>query len=69
MATVSNRKFAVVTGASSGIGYALAEQCLQNGYDVLISAESGKIRQAAERLRSSGAHVSNSVRTGINVDT
>jgi uncharacterized protein len=57
MATVFNRKFAVITGASSGIGYALAEQCVQNGFDVLITAESDAIRQAAERLETSGALV------------
>lgn len=55
MATVPNRKFAVVTGASSGIGFALAEQCVMNGYDVLVSADSAKIAQAAERLRTPGA--------------
>jgi uncharacterized protein len=57
MATVSNRKFAVVTGASSGIGYELAQQCVQNGYDVLIAAENDSINEAAERLKVSGALV------------
>lgn len=57
MATVSTRKFAVVTGASTGIGFELAQQCVQNGYDVLISAENDVINDAAERLKVSGALV------------
>jgi len=55
MATVSNKKFAVVTGGSTGIGFELARQCVENGYDVLIAAENAKVRQAAEQLQSSGA--------------
>ncbi len=57
MATVSTRKFAVVTGASSGIGFELAQQCVRNGYDVLISAENDAINDAAEKLKLSGAMV------------
>lgn len=34
-----NKPFAVVTGASSGIGFALAEEFLRNGYHVLGIAE------------------------------
>jgi CBS domain-containing protein len=37
--TDSDRPFAVVTGASSGIGYELAAQFAQNGFDLLITAE------------------------------
>jgi short-subunit dehydrogenase len=39
MFETDNRPFAVVTGGSSGIGYELARQFLDNGYDVLIAAE------------------------------
>ncbi len=39
MGTEVKRKFAVVTGASSGIGFELAKQCLENGFDVLAVAE------------------------------
>lgn len=56
------RKFAVVTGASSGIGYELAAQFAQNGFDVLIVAEDEGIREAAARLGSNGAN------TGANIE-
>ncbi|WP_260596642.1 SDR family NAD(P)-dependent oxidoreductase [Sphingomonas endolithica] len=39
MFETDNRPFAVVTGGSNGIGYELARQFLDNGYDVLIAAE------------------------------
>jgi|SRR5579884_1563560 short-subunit dehydrogenase len=55
--STSTRKFAVVTGASSGIGYELAAQFAQNGFDVLAVAEDEGIRAAAERLGSDGARV------------
>lgn len=35
-----NRKFAIVTGASSGIGYELAAICAKDGYDLAIAADS-----------------------------
>lgn len=57
MATSSNRSFAVVTGASSGIGYQLAKQFAQNGFDLLIAAGSDAIHQAARDLEALGAHV------------
>lgn len=58
MATLaSERPLAVVTGASSGIGYELAQQFAQNGYDLLICAEDAGIRQAASSLQSGGSNV------------
>ncbi len=47
----STRPFAVITGASSGIGYELAVQFARNGYDLLIVAENAKIAEAAEKLK------------------
>lgn len=57
MATSPTRSFAVVTGASSGIGYELAKQFAQNGFDVLIAAGSDAIHQAARDLEALGAQV------------
>jgi short-subunit dehydrogenase len=55
--TIEQRPLAVVTGASSGIGYELARCCAQNGYDLLIVADEPEIEQAAARLRETGASV------------
>ena len=35
----TQRKFAVVTGASSGIGYYLAKECAEHGCNLLIAAD------------------------------
>jgi short-subunit dehydrogenase len=51
------RLFAIVTGASSGIGYELAQCCAENGYDLLIAADEREIENAAIRLRTTGAAV------------
>jgi short-subunit dehydrogenase len=50
---------AVVTGASSGIGYELAKVLADNGFDVVIAAENEEIADAAAQLslRSGGVHV------------
>lgn len=44
------RKLAVVTGASSGIGYELAIQCAKNGFDVISVAENTDIYPAADQV-------------------
>jgi len=49
--------FAVVTGASSGIGYELARQFAEHGFDLLVTSESQRIDDAAQRLRTLGAQV------------
>lgn len=43
--------FAVVTGASSGIGLELAKQFAEHGFDLLIVADSSKISEAASTLK------------------
>lgn len=53
----SNRQFAIVTGASTGIGLELAKLCAKDGFDLLIAADEPRIEQAAEELRASGAQV------------
>ena len=49
----SQRKFAVVTGASTGIGLELARQCAKNKFDLLIAARSVISRRSATRRRPS----------------
>lgn len=49
--------FAIVTGASSGIGYELAKLCAKDGFDLLIAADQPEIQQAAEDFRSLGVNV------------
>jgi short-subunit dehydrogenase len=51
------RPFAIVTGASTGIGFELARECISHGFDVLIAADEPEIEQAAALLRKSGGHV------------
>jgi len=55
--TPGGRAFAVVTGASSGIGYELAKQFAEHDFDVLISAEDDELDQAAEQLKTLGTQV------------
>ena len=54
MTTPSSNQFAVVTGASSGIGFELAKQFAEHGYDLLVTAEDAAIDQAAADLRRDG---------------
>jgi short-subunit dehydrogenase len=56
MAT-SGTKLAVVTGASTGIGYELAKIAAQEGYALLIAADEAAIEKAADDLRAEGATV------------
>lgn len=53
----NTRQFAIVTGASSGIGFELAKLCAQNGFDLLIAADRDEIQHAATELRNLGAGV------------
>lgn len=53
----SSRPFAIVSGASSGIGYHLARECAQHGFDLLIAADRPEIHTAAQDLRGFGGEV------------
>lgn len=64
MGTRSNRKFAVITGASSGIGYELAKQCIENGFDILICADGADVESAARNLAANGG-VAEAVRADL----
>lgn len=57
MDSSSIRPLAVVTGASSGIGYELAKQFAQNGFDLLVTASSSSINEAAQAFEGLGAKV------------
>ena len=54
---MGNGKFAIVTGASSGIGFELARIAASDGYDLLIVADEAEIERAAEGLRHIGPTV------------
>jgi uncharacterized protein len=53
----NDRPLAVVTGASSGIGYELAKCCIEDGFDLVIAADEPAINDAAQDLRKLGATV------------
>jgi uncharacterized protein len=53
----ATRPFAIVTGASTGIGLELAKRCAKEGYDLLIAADEPAIDQAAASLKGTGAQV------------
>ena len=46
----SSNTYAIVTGASSGIGYAFAEQLAKRGYNLLIVSNVPEIEEAAKKL-------------------
>src|SRR5215211_2574119 len=55
--TSNTRPLAIVTGASSGIGYELAKCCAEQGFDLLIAADQPSINNAAQDFRALGAAV------------
>jgi uncharacterized protein len=50
-------KFALITGASSGIGFSLAKELAGRGYDLAISSSGVRLQGASEKLRAAGVQV------------
>ena len=57
MPLTTTKQYALVTGASSGIGYELAKQFAQNGFDLLIVSAGDGIHSAARDFEALGANV------------
>ncbi|MFF7823764.1 SDR family NAD(P)-dependent oxidoreductase [Streptomyces rochei] len=51
------RPLALITGASSGIGYELARLFAEHGHDLVVNAEDERLEHAARRLRETGVEV------------
>lgn len=57
MSAKSNRPLALVTGASSPIGFELARRFADNGFDLVVAAQDAGIETAARRLQLSGVEI------------
>ncbi len=57
MTKIDQPSLVLITGASTGIGYALAEQFVMHGHDIIIVSKSDKIYEAALDLRQYGQSV------------
>jgi len=51
------KKLALITGASTGIGFELAQRAVDAGYDLLVVADEPLIEAAAADFRRNNAHV------------
>jgi uncharacterized protein len=54
---MTDRRFAIVTGASTGIGFELATLAAKNGYDLMVVANEPLIDAAAEDFKQFGTDV------------
>jgi short-subunit dehydrogenase len=57
MAAENTGQLALITGASSGIGFELARQFAQHGFEILITAEDDELQAAKDTLAGEGATV------------
>jgi short-subunit dehydrogenase len=57
MQATQTRPFAVITGASSGIGFELSRVFAENGFDLLINAEDGELTDAQRKIENEEAAV------------
>jgi short-subunit dehydrogenase len=57
ISTTSSRPLAVVTGASSGIGFELAKICALENFDLVVAADRAEISQAVKDLQALGSIV------------
>lgn len=55
--STEERPLALVTGASSGIGYELARQFADHGFDLIVTAEDAELATATDHLRDDGVQV------------
>jgi len=53
----TSKGLAIVTGASTGIGYELAKICAAEGFDLIIAADESTIQRAANEIAVGGAKV------------
>jgi short-subunit dehydrogenase len=51
------RPLAIVTGASSGIGFELAKRCAAEGFDLVVAADDPRIEEASRTLAQTGGSV------------
>jgi short-subunit dehydrogenase len=51
------RKLALITGASSGIGYSLAKELGKRGYDLVVCSAGERLTAAAEDFKGLGVSV------------
>src|ERR1700712_3438450 len=65
--SMSTRKFAIITGASSGIGLEIAKLAARDGYDLLVAADTPLV-DASSALEGLGAEV-RSVEADLAPDT
>jgi short-subunit dehydrogenase len=57
MADAAAKPLAIVTGASTGIGYELAKECARNGFNLIVAADEPAINDAAKEFSQLGADV------------